>query len=297
MSRQLYLHHYLPALYFSILLLVSRVDRFWQKWPKHVRYSAGLAFMGTIILSWFVFSPLAYGSDFGSKARCERLRILGGWKFTCQRLDLPWARPHSARAVSDEIRAQGIEQDSDVPHFYADDGNSFDGVEGDVDEHRDSEQEYHKEDALPELTEEQKKEARALADRQEKMARAAEVRAKEIHEKNALIAEKEALEHKQRTLEERLLAQERLLEEQRIVQENIQREREEAQSQQGQGQQQEQQHEENAQYEEQRQRVLQAMADKHAERQGALQMVSDTTREALEEQIRLLQAQLEGSRG
>ncbi|KAF9395803.1 hypothetical protein CPC16_006840 [Podila verticillata] len=297
MSRQLYLHHYLPALYFSILLLVSRVDRFWQKWPKHVRYSAGLALMGTIILSWFVFSPLAYGSDFGSKAQCERLRILGSWKFTCQRLDLPWARPHSARAVSDEIRAKGIEQDSDVPHFYAEDNHSFDGVEGDVDEHRSSKQEHHEEDALPELTEAQKRETRALIDKQVKLTRAAEARAKEIDEKNALIAEKKALEHKQRELEERLLAQERLLEEQRIVQENIQRDREAAQGQQRQGQQQGQQQQEDAQYEEQRQRVLQAMADKHAESQGASHMVSDATREALEEQIRLLQAQLEGSRG
>lgn len=225
--------------------------------------------MGTIILSWFVFSPLAYGSDFGSKERCERLRILGNWKFTCQRQDLPWARPHSSRAVSDEISAKGIEQDSDVPHFYADDDNYFDGVDGDVDEHHDSEQEHHKEDALPEPSEEQK------------MIQSAEARAKEILAKNALVAEKEALEHRQRILEERLLAQERLLEEQRIIQENVQREREEAQRRQEQGQQQqEQQHQEDVQYEEQRQKVLKAMADKHAENRGAQHVVSDETREA-----------------
>ncbi|KAG0028536.1 hypothetical protein BGZ82_008395 [Podila clonocystis] len=305
MSRQLYLHHYLPALYFSILLLVSRIDRFWQKWPKHVRYGAGLALMGTIILSWFMFSPLAYGSDFGSKARCERLRSLGGWKFTCQRQDLPWARPHSSRAAADAIQAKDIEQDSDVPHFYVDDDNSFSGVEGGVDEHHENELEHHGEVSLPELTEEERKEARAFADKQDKMAREAEARAKEIQEKNTLIAEKEALEHKQRALEERLMAQERLLEEQRIVQESIQREREEAQRKQAQrGQQQEnhqehrqEQDQEDAKYEEQRQKVLQAMADKHAESQGAPQMVSVETREALEEQIRLLQAQLGGSQG
>lgn len=293
MSRQLYLHHYLPALYFSILLLVSRIDRFWQKWSKHARYSAGLALMGIIILSWFVFSPLAYGSDFGSKALCERLRVLGGWKFTCQRQDLPWARPHSARAVADAIQTKGTEQDSDVPHFYASDDSSFDGFEGDVDAH-------HEEESWPERTEEKKKEAEVFADYQEKMARAAEARVKEINEKNALMAEKEALELKQRALEERLKAQDRLLEQQRIIQDNIQREGEESQrplGQQQQEQHQEQQHQDDAQYEERRQKVLQAMVDKHAESHGAPQMVSDETRQALEEQIRLLQAQLGGSQG
>ncbi|KAG0330772.1 hypothetical protein BG000_011467 [Podila horticola] len=293
MSRQLYLYHYLPALYFSILLLVSRVDRFLQKWPKHARYSAGLALMGIIILSWFVFSPLAYGSDFGSKALCERLRVLGGWKFTCQRQDLPWARPHSARAVADAIQTKGTEQDSDVPHFYASDDSSFDGFEGDVDAH-------HEEESWPERTEEKKKEAEVFADYQEKMARAAEARVKEINEKNALMAEKEALELKQRALEERLKAQDRLLEQQRIIQDNIQREGEESQRPLGQQQQEqhkEQQHQDDAQYEERRQKVLQAMVDKHAESHGAPQMVSDETRQALEEQIRLLQAQLGGSQG
>ncbi|KAG0349222.1 hypothetical protein BG005_011094 [Podila minutissima] len=296
MSRQLYLHHYLPALYFSILLLVSRVDRFWQKWPKHVRYCAGLALMGTIILSWFVFSPLAYGSDFRSKALCERLRVLGGWKFTCQRKDLPWARPHSYQAVADMIQTKGTDQDSDVPHFYADDDNYFDGIKGDVDEHHENGQEHHERESPLEMTEEEKKEAKVIADQQDKMARAAEARAKEIQEQNDLKAEKEILELEQWALEERLQAQERLLEQQRIAQDSIQREREEAQRHQRQ-QQQQQQYQNDAQYEEQRQKVLQAMADKHAESQGAPQTVSEATREALEEQIRLLQAQLDGSKG
>ncbi|KAG0084869.1 hypothetical protein BGZ92_009490 [Podila epicladia] len=299
MSRQLYLHHYLPALYFSILLLVSRVDRFWQKWPKNIRYCAGLALMGAIILSWFVFSPLAYGSDFGSRALCERLRVLGGWKFTCQRKDLPWARPHSSRAVVDTIQNKGTEQDPDVPHFYTDDDSSFDGIEGDVDEHHQG-QEHHEGESPPKMAEEEEKKAMAFADKQDTMAREAEARAKDIQEKDALKAEKEALEIKQRALEERLQAQERLLEQQRIVQDNIQWEREEAQRQQGQQQEErhrEQQHQNDAQYEEQRQKVLQAMADKHAESQGAPQMISEETREALEEQIRMLQAQLEGKQG
>ncbi|KAG0291500.1 hypothetical protein BGZ98_002989, partial [Dissophora globulifera] len=68
MSREVFLHHYLPALYFSILLLVSRLDRIWQRWPARVRYLTGMALMAAVILSWYTFAPFTYGSDFGSGA-------------------------------------------------------------------------------------------------------------------------------------------------------------------------------------------------------------------------------------
>ncbi|KAG0358246.1 hypothetical protein BGZ54_010508 [Gamsiella multidivaricata] len=98
MSRQVYLHHYLPALYFSILLLVSRLDRAWQRWPARLRYLTGIGIMAAVILSWYSFAPLVYGTDFRSRAQCEKLKALGGWEFTCQRSDLVWARPDSAAA-------------------------------------------------------------------------------------------------------------------------------------------------------------------------------------------------------
>ncbi|OAQ29175.1 glycosyltransferase family 39 protein, partial [Linnemannia elongata AG-77] len=81
MSRQVSLHHYLPALYFSILLLVSRLDRTLQRWPARMRYMTGILLMGAVIFSWFQFAPFAYGTDFGSTSRCESLRALGRWKF------------------------------------------------------------------------------------------------------------------------------------------------------------------------------------------------------------------------
>ncbi|KAI8599916.1 Dolichyl-phosphate-mannose-protein mannosyltransferase-domain-containing protein, partial [Dissophora ornata] len=83
MSRQVFLHHYLPALYFSILLLVSRLDRTWQRWPARLRYLTGIALMAAVMVSWYSFAPFAYGTDFGSRAKCERLRTMGGWTFTC----------------------------------------------------------------------------------------------------------------------------------------------------------------------------------------------------------------------
>ncbi|KAF9419991.1 hypothetical protein BGZ94_009254 [Podila epigama] len=92
MHRQLYLHHYLPALYFSILLLVSRLDRVLQRWGTRSRYMAGILFMAMMVLSFYSLAPLAYGTDFSSRSRCETIRSLGGWEFVCQRQNLPWAR-------------------------------------------------------------------------------------------------------------------------------------------------------------------------------------------------------------
>ncbi|KAF9972987.1 hypothetical protein BGZ73_003837 [Actinomortierella ambigua] len=113
-QRQLYLHHYLPALYFSILLLVSRLDRLWQRWPRHLRLASGLGVVALVTMSWYAFSPLAYGTDFGSRARCERLRALGSWDFVCQRTNLPWARPQGPKIVVEKRSEHALhDHDSD----------------------------------------------------------------------------------------------------------------------------------------------------------------------------------------
>ncbi|KAF9207769.1 Protein O-mannosyl-transferase 1 [Haplosporangium sp. Z 27] len=98
MDRQLYLYHYLPAMYFSILLLVSQIDRTMQCWSKKFRYTAGLLIIAATIVSWYGLSPLAYGTDFGSRAQCETARSIGGWEFVCQRQNLALARPQAATA-------------------------------------------------------------------------------------------------------------------------------------------------------------------------------------------------------
>ncbi|KAF9285101.1 hypothetical protein BGZ68_004150 [Mortierella alpina] len=120
MSRQVFLHHYLPSLYFSILLFVSRLDRAWQRWPARIRYLAGIALMTAVFVSYYNFAPLAYGSDFGSRVKCERLRALGGWQFTCQREELAWARPEDRPSQASAHESAGALNDADdgESHFY-----------------------------------------------------------------------------------------------------------------------------------------------------------------------------------
>ncbi|KAG0052078.1 hypothetical protein BGZ83_003011 [Gryganskiella cystojenkinii] len=143
MHRQLYLHHYLPALYFSILLLVSRIDKTWQRWSKKWRYTTGLFFVLAILLSWHGLSPLAYGTDFSSRAKCEKVRSLGGWEFVCQRQNLAWARPQSARIVVEkrsDHEQHEVQEEAENSKFYYQDPtvvDNDDDTHGDHDDYGD----------------------------------------------------------------------------------------------------------------------------------------------------------------
>ncbi|KAF9924746.1 hypothetical protein FBU30_005349 [Linnemannia zychae] len=98
-GSRLFLHNYLPALYFSILLLVSKIDRIWQTWhSRKLRYITGFFFVLAVLISWYSLSPLAYGTDFSSRRACEQARSIGGWEFVCRRQNLPLARPQDAIA-------------------------------------------------------------------------------------------------------------------------------------------------------------------------------------------------------
>ncbi|KAG0044464.1 hypothetical protein BGZ83_010316 [Gryganskiella cystojenkinii] len=304
MSRQVFLHHYLPALYFSILLLVSRLDRLWSSWPGiglgnssssggggrsnavvtsgRLRLLVGVGLMATMIMSWWMFAPLSYGTDFASKAQCERLRAMGGWKFICQRQDLPWARPGAAAAAAaaEAEAARKLEEDEDdddESQFYyngADDHNSVEGsVEGERHNQQQQEQEQVQQHLLAQADKLAAQKAAEDADHVAKTMREAESMAREFLEKQQLMADKMALEEKQRLLEERLEAQERELEQQRLLQK--QRELEKTLHEQ------EQEQERLRQLQEQMQQQHQAH--------------SETTKEMLEEQVRILMAQLEAN--
>ncbi|KAI8353875.1 Dolichyl-phosphate-mannose-protein mannosyltransferase-domain-containing protein [Mortierella sp. GBAus27b] len=234
MSRQVFLHHYLPALYFSILLLVSRLDRTWQRWPARARYLTGMALMASVIVSWYCFSPLAYGTDFGSQTRCEQLRQLGRWSFTCTRQDLAWARSNEAgtgKAAQQQVGEEDDEDDPNENRYYdwSTDDHSQLKMEGDIEEPNQpltQEQPPQQEQRQRQLDETSRAEA---DERLKRMTAAAESRAKEMQEKQQLIADKEALEQKKRELEERLQAHERELEEQRQLLQQREREEQERQ--------------------------------------------------------------------
>ncbi|KAF8955182.1 hypothetical protein BGZ46_002710 [Entomortierella lignicola] len=208
MSRQVFLHHYLPALYFSILLLVSRLDRTLQRMPPRIKSLAGIGFMAAIILSWYSFAPFAYGTNFGSKAQCEQLRSIGGWKFTCDRQELAWARPNSSPAAAAVRAIAAEEEDNDnESHFYDWE-----------DEESPQQQQQQQQQPLQQQQQHATPRDAETDEHNRKVAAAAEAKGKEALEKQRLMAEKEELERKRRELEERLAAQEKEIERQRAEQ-------------------------------------------------------------------------------
>lgn len=78
MGRQLFLHHYLPALYCGIMFLALSLDRLLP--PKiKTRVFAGL--VGAAVIAFAVYAPLAYGTSF---KYCQGLKIKSTWDWSCE---------------------------------------------------------------------------------------------------------------------------------------------------------------------------------------------------------------------
>jgi len=89
MKRQLFLHHYFPALYFSIIALCQIYDfvsyRFSLFGLKDKPMIGRLGVIVFLTLSFIVFtllSPLAYGNAW-TKAECKRVKLFKTWDWDC----------------------------------------------------------------------------------------------------------------------------------------------------------------------------------------------------------------------
>ncbi|CAI6086799.1 unnamed protein product [Clonostachys chloroleuca] len=92
MKRQLFLHHYFPALYFAIIALCQVIDFATFRIPaSHGHASSGVIFnritaVVFLVLSGAAFSllsPLAYGGPW-TKAQCNRVKLFPTWDFDCK---------------------------------------------------------------------------------------------------------------------------------------------------------------------------------------------------------------------
>ncbi|EGV61928.1 Dolichyl-phosphate-mannose--protein mannosyltransferase 1 [Yamadazyma tenuis] len=88
MGRQLFLHHYLPALYFGILTTAHFLDIALSYFATHstgVKYVVfGIfgAYMAISTYFYINYSPLIYGQKW-TKSRCEAAKLVGTWDFDC----------------------------------------------------------------------------------------------------------------------------------------------------------------------------------------------------------------------
>lgn len=90
MQRQLFLHHYLPALYFAITALCQIYDygtnrfggAYGIKDVPAIGRSGIVLFLGASIVAFTLYSPLTYG-DAWTQDACKAVKLFDTWDFDC----------------------------------------------------------------------------------------------------------------------------------------------------------------------------------------------------------------------
>lgn len=89
MQRQLFLHHYLPALYFAVMtlcqiydFLTNRISSLGLRERPAVGRVGVMIFLGLSIVAFGLYAPLAYGNPWTQSA-CKRVKLLDSWDFDC----------------------------------------------------------------------------------------------------------------------------------------------------------------------------------------------------------------------
>ncbi|KAF8522321.1 glycosyltransferase family 39 protein [Gautieria morchelliformis] len=80
MQRQLFLHHYFPALYFAILLFCGIFDLITSTLRPRIRFQIATVLIVVAIWTFAHFSPLAYGSPW-TKSKCVSSKWVKTWDF------------------------------------------------------------------------------------------------------------------------------------------------------------------------------------------------------------------------
>lgn len=89
MQRQLFLHHYFPALYFAILAfcqifdyVTARVTILNLKNNPIINRATATSLLALALVAFVLLSPLAYGNAW-TKAECKRVKLFSTWDWDC----------------------------------------------------------------------------------------------------------------------------------------------------------------------------------------------------------------------
>ncbi|KAF9943028.1 hypothetical protein BGZ67_008659 [Mortierella alpina] len=165
-----------------------------------------------------------------SRSRCERVRSLGGWEFVCQRQNLAYARPQAAAAkivIEDRAEHEKHEEAEKWNSQFYDHAATAMDLQNDNAQEDQTGQENHEHDHEGPFSEEESEhyehehfrhpQGHGHVDQNkipvERMNKAADpganVNTAEEEEERRLLAEKKALDARQKELEELLLARQR----------------------------------------------------------------------------------------
>ncbi|KAI8808004.1 Dolichyl-phosphate-mannose-protein mannosyltransferase-domain-containing protein [Cladochytrium replicatum] len=114
MGRQLFLHHYFPALYFSILTFAAIFDIATFRLPQSTRSLLALLIVVAAVYVFIQFAPLTYGTPM-TKAHCEKIKWLSRWDWDCRKqTDGEAALPAPIAQGGNEDVNENQEESSDI---------------------------------------------------------------------------------------------------------------------------------------------------------------------------------------
>ncbi|KAJ2776733.1 hypothetical protein H4R18_005519 [Coemansia javaensis] len=106
MGRQLFLHHYLPALWLAILGLVGSMDLFTRRLSRKVRHVLLFGLLLLTVRMYFQYSHLAYGTPW-TREGCRASKWLSTWDYKCE--TYPSAHPAKALTATSSSAAAAAE--------------------------------------------------------------------------------------------------------------------------------------------------------------------------------------------
>ncbi|KAF9438498.1 hypothetical protein BGZ76_007480 [Entomortierella beljakovae] len=124
MGRQLFLHHYLPALYFGILLFSVTFDIVLKFFPRKVRLLAMVLVASIAIYVFQMYAPLVYGLEW-TKSQCEASKMLRTWDYDCNQY--PDTYDQYALSAAASAAAASSEAASEASHIQSEDSGSIFG--------------------------------------------------------------------------------------------------------------------------------------------------------------------------
>ncbi|KAJ2721765.1 hypothetical protein GGI07_003758 [Coemansia sp. Benny D115] len=83
MGRELFIHHYFPALWMAVLVLAFTLDMLTARMPQVARLSVYVAVMAAVLYAFQVFSHITYASTWTRDA-CLKAKWLKTWDFDCE---------------------------------------------------------------------------------------------------------------------------------------------------------------------------------------------------------------------
>ncbi|KAK7917647.1 hypothetical protein PG985_011255 [Apiospora marii] len=148
MQRQLFLHHYFPALYFAVMAFCQIYDFATARLPVPgvrenpiINKAGAVAMLALSAVVFALLSPLAYGNAW-TKNECNRVKLFGTWDWDCNTFldsydaydQLAQARVNTAQTSQPVVENQAppppVQQQQQPPAQQPDSPNGGEGAAG-----------------------------------------------------------------------------------------------------------------------------------------------------------------------